>query len=109
MISLNYLSSFVKKKLDFIQKEMLENARKIVESRKVFANNYDELKKAIEERKLVLAHHCGKEDCEINIKTELGGVTTRCRPTNEDKPEIGAKCLCCDEKAKYKIYFAKNY
>ncbi|MDD3174933.1 MAG: proline--tRNA ligase [Candidatus Nanoarchaeia archaeon] len=109
IVPLNDLVAFVDKKLKQIQKEMLEKARKKVEERKTKATTYDELKNAIEEKKLVLAHHCGNKECEEQIKTDTGGATTRCRPTGEDKPEPNSKCVCCGEKAKYKIYFAKNY
>ncbi|MGE0792566.1 MAG: proline--tRNA ligase [Candidatus Woesearchaeota archaeon] len=108
-VKLTEVKKYVDLKLKQIQKDMLEIARAKVEAKKVFVINYDDFTKAITERKLVLAHHCGNKDCEDEIKAETGGATTRCRPMKADKPEIGAKCVHCDKKAKYKIYFAKNY
>ncbi len=108
-VKLDNLVKHVSERLELIQKEMFEKAKEKLESQKVFVSNYDSFKKEISERKLVLAHHCGNPDCEDKIKTETGGATTRCRPMNADTPDKGAKCVACEEKAKYKIYFAKNY
>ena len=73
------------------------------------ANTYDDLKRLIGEKKVVLAHHCGDPACEDHIKADLQGVTTRCRPLGQDQPDKGAVCVRCGKPAQYKILFSKNY
>lgn len=95
--------------LEDMHKELFDAALAKLESSKVLANNYDELKKLLDERKLILAHHCGREECEDTIKADTQGGTTRCRLHGQDAPDKDAVCVCCKEPAKYKIFFSRNY
>lgn len=95
--------------LETMQKELLENAYKNLEELKTTASSYDELLDVLNKRKLVLAHHCGKTDCEEAIKADSQGGTTRCRELDNDQPDKDAVCVRCQEKAAYKIYFSRNY
>lgn len=108
-VSISEVVKKIPELLDSMQKDLLTKARKIVENNMTFTDNYDSLKELLEKRKIILAHHCGNEKCEDNIKAETQGGTTRCRPINNDSPDKGAVCVRCKEPAKYKIYFAKNY
>ena len=53
-----------------------------------------------------LAHWCGGQTCEEEIKTDLG-VTIRCIPLNAKK-EAG-KCVACGADSKRRVVFAKAY
>lgn len=92
-----------------LQQELFDTAKKRVEENMAQTNDYDEFMKLIQQRKFVLAPHCGKEDCEDDIKAQTGGATTRCRPDNNDQVKEGQQCIRCEEKAAYKVIFAKNY
>lgn len=108
-VALSDVLQTVPQLLDKIQTEMLENARKKVEENMVNATSFNELVTHIKEGKFVLAHHCGDEDCEELIKSETGGVTTRCRPLGKDQAEKGSVCIKCGKQAAYKVIFARNY
>jgi prolyl-tRNA synthetase len=53
-----------------------------------------------------LAHWCGKESCEEEIKTDLS-VTIRCIPIDAEK-DTGT-CVCCGEGGGKRVVFAKAY
>ncbi len=99
----------IKELLETIQKEMFEKAKKTVEEKITTTNDYQELLKLLDERKVIVAHHCGEIECEDYIKAESNGGTTRCSPLEGGEAEEGAKCIRCGKPAKYKIYFARNY
>lgn len=108
-VPLNKVSTEVPKIIGAIHDEMLSKAREVVNSNIKDTNNYDEMVNAIQkEGKMVLASHCGQKECEEEIKTETNGITTRCRPFQNDNAQ-GQKCIKCQNDAVYKIYFARNY
>ncbi len=104
-VKVEHLRQEVEKTLDSIQKDLFDKARKFLEQNTVEAENYEELKKAIEEKKLVKVVWCGSEACEASIKEETG-TTSCCIPFNE---EAAGKCVYCGEDAKFVVYFAKHY
>ena len=53
-----------------------------------------------------LAHWCGRQSCEEEIKTDLS-VTIRCIPLN-DENENG-KCVACGSESTRRVVFAKAY
>ncbi len=108
-VPLNEVVSRIPELLDKMQYELLENARERVNKMIFSTDDYDELKKLLDDRKVVLAHHCGEEECEDYIKADTLGGTTRCSPLDDGKPDEGAVCVRCGKPAKYKIYFARNY
>ncbi|MBN1275613.1 proline--tRNA ligase [Candidatus Woesearchaeota archaeon] len=95
--------------LDAMQQELLAAARKRAQAMMVLANDYESLRRLLKEKKFVLVHHCGGEECEDDIKADTEGATTRCRPLGEDEPDPGAICVRCGKPAKYKIIFGRNY
>ncbi|MBD3208976.1 proline--tRNA ligase [Candidatus Woesearchaeota archaeon] len=92
-----------------MQQELYDKAKKDVDSRQVTTNDYEALTQLLDERKIVLAHHCGDEECEDHIKADTNGGTTRCRPLGDGKPDKDATCVRCGKPAKYKILFSRNY
>ena len=49
---------------------------------------------------------CGSSDCEARIKADLA-VTIRCVPFDGEQKE--GKCICCGEKSRGSVVFAKSY
>ena len=49
---------------------------------------------------------CRNVECENKIKDELG-LKSRCIPFENQEPD--GKCICCNQTAKTKIYFGKQY
>lgn len=108
-MSLEELQTRVPLLLEQIHEELLSKGREHIDNNLVEVSSYEELKEAIAQRKIAIAHHCGEGESEEQIKADLGGVTTRCRPLGEDKPDEGAVCVHTGKPAKYKILFSKNY
>jgi prolyl-tRNA synthetase len=71
----------------------------------VTANNIDEFKTAIENKKIILSPWGGNADDENNLKKEFN-ISPRCiaktKLTNN-------KCFYTNKKAKHMIYFARSY
>ena len=79
-VSLNELESKVKEILENIQKEMLEKARKHLNSHIYVATNYEEFKDIVANKPgFIKAMWCGEEDCENKIKEDTT-ATSRCMP-----------------------------
>ncbi len=53
------------------------------------------------------SHWCGSGECENKIKEDLS-VTIRCIPL-EDRHGDEGRCICCGEKSKQRVVFAKAY
>jgi prolyl-tRNA synthetase len=92
--------------LALMQKDMFAKAKKNIESSIITTDNYDEFKKGINDRKMVLVNFCGEKDCEDLIKADTIGATSRVIPFDQ---KAEGQCIKCKEKAKHKVYFAKNY
>ncbi len=96
------ISSMLKK----MQSDMFNKAENFLKKNTVEAGSWDEFKKAINEKKMVLVPFCDLEDCEEEIKTETT-ATSRCIPFNQKDSEM--KCIKCGRPAKHKTFFAKAY
>ena len=106
-IKLSNLKKEIKWQLNEIQKSLFEKAKTHLENSIAETSDYEELKKLIREKKLVLAPHCGNPECEDLIKEELEGVKTINSPLKNSKTKD--RCIKCNKKSKYKIYFGKSY
>ena len=106
-VKLNELGKKVAETLDAIHNNLFNNAKKFLESNTVKAEKFDDLKKAIKEKKLVLAPFCGETECEDLIKDKTGGATSRNIPLKQEA--VKGKCVHCDKEAKFLVYFGKSY
>ncbi len=104
-------------KIEEIAKLMFEEMRKKNEEKMrssiVDAKNWDELKKGIEEGKIVRVAFCSVdkdgEACYAKIKEELKAEVRGELLEKEEKPESGAKCVVCGKEAKHIVYVARQY
>jgi prolyl-tRNA synthetase len=103
------LQNEVRRLLDAMQTHLFEKAKTHVQSSTINVSNWEEFEMGDKGKKLMLAPHCGREECETEIKDTTKGVTARCIPLKGEKLEAGTKCVRCDQKAKYKAYFARAY
>ena len=70
------------------------------------ANDYDEFKNiALNQPGFIKANWCGDEACEKKIKDDFG-MKSRCLIDDE---EIHTNCVVCGKKAKYRLYFGRQY
>ena len=106
-VSLNELESKVKEILENIQKEMLEKARKHLNSHIYVATNYEEFKDIVANKPgFIKAMWCGEEDCENKIKEDTT-ATSRCMPFEQE--QLAETCVCCGKPAKKMVYWGKAY
>ena len=106
-VSLNELESKVKEILENIQKEMLEKARKHLNSHIYVATNYEEFKDIVANKPgFIKAMWCGEEDCENKIKEDTT-ATSRCMPFEQE--QLSGTCVCCGRPAKKMVYWGKAY
>jgi prolyl-tRNA synthetase len=103
----NEIVSAVKKLLEEIQKNLFNKAKKFLEENITTVKTYDEFKKALRKKGGFLrACWCTDSSCEEKIKEETG-ATIRLVPF--EREEVFANCICCGEKAKEVVYFARSY
>ncbi|HDM23261.1 MAG TPA: proline--tRNA ligase [Methanomicrobia archaeon] len=95
----------IEKLLDSIQKNLYNRARNFLENNTVEVDNYEDLKKAIKERKMVKIKFCCSEECEEKIKEDTG-ATSACIPFEEFE---AGKCVVCGKETGKMVYFAKHY
>ena len=87
--------------------DMLKKAEAFLDSHISDAHDYDEFKKAIEEKPgFVRAMWCGDVSCEEKIKADTT-ATSRCMPFEQEM--IDEKCVCCGKDAKKLVYWGKAY
>lgn len=97
----------IKSLLDEIQQNLFKQAKTFMEENIREAENFDELKKIIQNDKgFVKAHWCEDGNCEKQVK-EQTGATLRCIPFNQDS-SLG-KCVVCGKKTDKVVYFARSY
>ncbi|MEM4260057.1 MAG: proline--tRNA ligase [Candidatus Woesearchaeota archaeon] len=106
IIKLKDLKKEIVKLLDDIQDNLYQQAKKQLKNSIAEVDNYEEFKKALENKRLIHAFWCEKDECEIKIKEETG-ATTRC--ITFDEQEHKGKCVYCGKSTKTKIYFSKSY
>lgn len=108
-IDLNLVNKRIPEILNEIQHSMLEESLRFQKENTCEVFSYDDLNDTIKSKKgFVKAFWCGNQACEDKIKEETM-LTIRVVPLNEKKREIDGKCICCREKAKNIVYFARAY
>ena len=106
-VSMDNLENEIKTILASIQQNLYNQAKQFVDHCSVDVNTIDELVDAINNGKVGVGYHCGDIDCEQKLKEETG-IQTRVI-ISECSPDDEHKCIHCGNKAKHKIYFAKQY
>ncbi|MAF51183.1 MAG: proline--tRNA ligase [Nanoarchaeota archaeon] len=107
-VKLTSLSKEIEKTLVDIQKNLLKKAKKHLEKNTVEVSHWQDFKKDIKNRKLVLAPFCGEKNCEEQIREKTDGAKSINIPFKQPK-EIKEPCIQCKEKANFICRFAKSY
>ena len=93
--------------LTSIQNDLYTKAQKRLEENTYQASNMKDFETTLNTTPgFIKSMWCGSGACEEKVK-EQTSATIRCIPDNMESPD--GTCLCCDEKAKYMVYFAKAY
>ena len=89
-----------------IQDNMYNSALKRRNSMIYEANSWEEFKDiATNKPGFIKANWCGDEECETKVKEEFN-MKSRCLIEDE---EIHTNCVVCGKKAKYRLYFGRQY
>lgn len=106
-VSLAALSEEMNALLEEIQTNMLETAKKHLESHKFAATTIEEMEKMLDENTgFVKAMWCGCRECEDAIK-EKTGATSRCMPFEQE--HIADTCINCGKPAAKMVYWGRAY
>ncbi|MGQ9618911.1 MAG: proline--tRNA ligase [Candidatus Aminicenantia bacterium] len=98
----------IKELLSHIQKELFEKSKRFTLQNTFEANNYENFKRIIEERKgFVLSPWCGSSQCERRIKEDTS-ATIRVIPL-DSSPDEKLQCIVCGGKPSTIVCFAKAY
>ncbi len=101
------IAESIRQLLDQIQRDLLEKARAMRDSKIFPAENMDELRDAVENKHgFATTMWCGSRECEDRIK-EVTGATSRVMPFEQHI--MGDKCVCCGKPAKINMLFARSY
>ena len=100
------ISEYVTLELEKIQKQMFEDAKKILVDRIVKVTEYEQFKKELDNGKMLDCGWCGKQDCEDKIKEETAADLRVIPSDNQQKSEV---CVYCKEKSVTNALFARGY
>jgi len=110
-VKIKNIEKIIKQELENMHKELYDKAEKYLKTNIVKAKTIDEMKKHIENKKIVEVAFCGNIKCEDLIKDKTSGATSRCIPFNLKKSGKKSikKCIQCNKKAEDIVYFSKTY
>ena len=91
--------------------EILENLQRrssrVLEESIKGAADLEDLRKGLEERKIVRVNWCGEEACALEMKEEVGGEIRGYRYDVEEKPM--GRCIICGGTATKVVYASRTY
>lgn len=103
-LNLNNILNEVQALLNDIQANMLKQAEENFNNSIIETDSYEEMVNAVNDKKVVLAYHCGCADCEDEIKQNTTIKTRVIHSYDENH-----KCIYCAKPSKYRVYFGKQY
>jgi prolyl-tRNA synthetase len=106
-VALAGLAGAVRERLDRMQSDLLERARRFVAESTTRVTGYDQFKEVMSaKRGFLLAGWCGSADCEAQVKADTR-ATIRVVPI-EGEAAPGA-CVRCGRPSPREVYFAQAY
>ncbi len=105
-ISKEGLKETIEKNLKGVEQELLRRAKEEFDKRIVTANNLDELKKVLKDKKVAKVHWCGSSECAAKIKEIEDGVELFGTDTKEKSK---GKCVICGKETNTIGYIANTY
>ena len=105
-LAIDKISDNIIEILQKIQKEMFDEAKKILQDKSIRIEDYTKFKEELEKGGFLYAPWCGDENCEEKIKDETG-AEIRVIPF-DDKNEK-QKCIICGNESTTAPIFARGY
>ncbi len=90
-----------------IFENLRDKSREKLESLVTVANDMDELRALMDERKIVKVNWCGDADCAYNIKDMVAGEIRGTRWDEEEQPD--GDCILCGDPGEYVAYVSRTY
>ena len=103
-IKLDNIEESVKSLLSEIQENMFKQAEENFNASLYETDDFNTLVEQVNNKKVVLAYHCGNKDCEEEIKQQTTIKTRVIHSYDENH-----KCIFCSKPSKYRVYFGKQY
>ncbi|MBI2451950.1 proline--tRNA ligase [Candidatus Pacearchaeota archaeon] len=108
-VKIRKLKEEVDRVLEEIQKNLFARAEKLLKDNIVKVRNVNELKKAVENKKIAFVPLCDKRGCEDNLKFETIGAKVLNIPDEQPWGTGKNSCVICGEEAEYFAYVGKSY
>jgi prolyl-tRNA synthetase len=106
-VPLAELSDAVERTLAEVQTSLFQRARTIRETHTERADTLEDFRRLLADQPgFLLAHWCGRAECEAGVKAETG-ATLRCIPA--EAPEEPGACVCCGQPSQRRVLFARAY
>ncbi|MEN7982316.1 MAG: proline--tRNA ligase [Nanoarchaeota archaeon] len=102
------LKKEIPKLLSTIQKELYDNANKILNKSLKSSEDIKETIKFVKDKKMVSVPMCNSEKCEDNLKEKMPGLKTLFIDSKK-KNAKDKKCIICSKKANYWVYIGRTY
>lgn len=106
-IQISKLKEYAKEKLEEIQDELRDSAKKMLEENMTKTEDKKELSKMLKDKKMVKIPLCNQKKCEDLLKDENAGAKTLF--IDETESIKNKKCLFCNKTADYLVYVGKTY
>ncbi len=107
-IKIASLKKEISKLLKTIQKELYDNANKLLKNSMKSSKDIKETIKFVKDKKMVSVPMCKGEKCEEGLKDKMPGLKTLFIDS-EKKISGKEKCLVCSGKAEYFVYVGRTY
>ncbi len=100
------LAERANKAIEEMHKDLFEKAEKFLKENSTEAKTWQDFKKALSQKKLILIPFCNTTACEEEIKDETT-ATSRCIPFGQKNQKL--KCIKCGKETNLKVWFGKSY
>lgn len=112
-VKIDELSKAIPKMMESMHHDLFAKSQEFQKKESVTVNNFAELKKAVDDRKLIYGDWCGDEGCETRITNETTAKIL-CLPFVDNDPKKGTipakgNCCICEKPGKHVILVARSY
>ncbi|MBI2631833.1 proline--tRNA ligase [Candidatus Pacearchaeota archaeon] len=106
-VKIKDLKEKINEELEDIQNKLFDKAKKFLYGNFIECSSLNEVKKAIENKKIALAPLSKDEEIEDKLKFETGGAKVLNIP--DEQPSVRGKCIISGKDADYYAYIGKSY
>ena len=106
-IKIKKIKESVEKTLENIHDNLLKKAKDFLKKNTIEVSKFEEIVKSVNDKKLVQAFWCQKNECEDKIKEKIEGAKIINAPL--DQPKTIKNCAVCNKKGIELVNIAKSY